>query len=427
MMGSTPDHETIVMGVAVMSDGTRMVCGDFDGILHATGSPDSIASGGTERNFLAGFRPDGSVSLLAQVAGGAAGMRRMARDRDDNLLLVGTFGGTTSFGGVSRTAVNVDLIFAKLDRTGHALWVQSGSASGGDDGTDITAAPDGNIYMTGLASDEMSVAGEDVGQSGHPTGFLVKLRSDGVGVWQQTAGVSGGLSTCNAVATSADGSIVACGTYTSPTLDFAGDVLDHGSGTVDSFVGRFKADGTPLGSIHMESAGRVIAEDVTTIDNDAIVTGSYDATTDFDPPGAGGAVKVNGTLNAFVARYSPAGALRWVKTFRPGNNQTGLSLSPLAGGNILVCGRFETTITLGSTTLTSTGNTDNFIARLDGDGNVLSVGRIGGPGEEFGLLATTTGSTAIIVGGTGSNPATFPDGSHRPRLGIFDGYIFQQP
>jgi hypothetical protein len=351
----------------------------------------------------------------------------MARDRDDDLLLAGDFGGSTNFGGVPFTAVNGDLIFAKLDRTGHALWVQSGSGSGNDGASDIAAAADGNIYMTGVASDEMSVAGEDVGQSGHSTGFLVKLRSDGVGVWQQTAGVSGGESACNAVATSADGSVVACGTYTSPTLDFAGDVLDHGSGTVDSFVGRVKADGTPLGTIHMQSAGRVIAVDVTTIDNDAIVTGSYDATTDFDPPGAGGAVKADGTANAFVARYSPAGALRWVKTFRPGNNQIGLSLSPLAGGNILVCGRFETTITLGSTTLTSTGNTDVFIARLDGDGNVLSVGRIGGIGEEEGLVTTTTGSTAIIAGGTGSNPVTFPDGSHRSRLGIFDGYIFQQP
>jgi hypothetical protein len=159
---------------------------------------------------------------------------------------------------------------------------------------------------------------------------------------------------------------------------------------------------------------------VTTIDNDAIVTGSYDATTDFDPPGAGGAVKVNGTANAFVARYSPAGALRWVKTFRPGNNQTGLSLSPLPGGHILVCGRFETT-------LTSTGNTDVFIARLDGDGKVLSASQIGGPGEEVDVLTTTAGPTAVIVGDTGSNPVTFPDGTHRKRLGIFDGYILQQP
>ncbi|HKW14874.1 MAG TPA: hypothetical protein VJS69_10350, partial [Candidatus Krumholzibacteria bacterium] len=168
-------------------------------------------------------------------------------------------------------------------------------------------------------------------------------------------------------------------------------------------------------------------EDVTTIDNDVIVTGSFDATTDFDPPGAGGAIKVKGGVNAFVARYTEAGAMRWAKSFGPGEDQKGLSIAPLAGGNILVCGQFSGTMTLGSKTLTAAGNVDIFIARLDGDGKVLSASRIGGPGEEFGLFTATTGSTAIIAGGSGSDQITFPGGTHRARRGSFDGYIFQQP
>jgi hypothetical protein len=92
-----------------------------------------------------------------------------------------------------------------------------------------------------------------------------------------------------------------------------------------------------------------------------------------------------------------------------------------------VCGQFSGTITLGSKTLTSEGFTDMFIARLDGNGKVLSASRIGGNGEEFGVIATTAGSTAIIVGGAGSDIVSFPDGSHRTRIGSFDGYLFQQP
>jgi len=410
-----------------MSDGTRMAFGFFNGALHVTGSSDSIISGGGDRNFLAAFQPDGSLATMTTVGGGAVAMRRMARDRDDNLLLVGFFAGNSNFGGVPLTSVNGDIIFAKLDRTGHAIWVQSGSGSGTDQGMDITTARDGNIYMTGVASDEMSVAGEDVGQAGHATGFMVKIRSDGGGVWQQTAGVSAGTSTCAGVAVSADGTVVVCGRYNSPTLDFAGDILDHGSGSFDSFIGRFGPDGAPMGNIHIQSAGDVNAYDVTTVDNDVIVTGSYDATTDFDPAGAGGSVKVKGIVNAFVARYSKARELRWVKTFGPGDDQVGVCLSPLAGGNILVCGFFSTTITLGSTTLTATGTGDVFIARLDGDGNVLSASKLGGDGSDDSVVATTTGSTAIFVGGTESADMLFPDGSHRKRIGSFDGYIFQQP
>ena len=428
MMSSPPNNETVVTGVAVLSDGTREVSGIFTEALHITGSPDSILAGGSDRNFVAGFKPDGSLAFMNQVAGGAAGIRRMARDRDDNLFLVGSFGGSTTFGGVSNTAVNGDMIFAKLDRFGNTFWVQTGSGAGTDQGMDVAVASDGIVYFAGIASGEMKVAGEDVGQIGHSTGFMVNVSSGGVGISQQTAGVSGnGGSACNAVANSADGTVVACGTYSGPTLDFAGDQLSHGSGELDGFVGRFGGDGTPMGSIHMQSAGNVIPEDVTTIDNDVIVTGSFDATTDFDPPGAGGAIKVNGGVNAFVARYTEAGAMRWAKSFGPGEDQKGLSIAPLAGGNILVCGQFSGTMTLGSKTLTAAGNVDIFIARLDGDGKVLSASRIGGPGEEFGLFTATTGSTAIIAGGSGSDQITFPGGTHRARRGSFDGYIFQQP
>jgi hypothetical protein len=131
--------------------------------------------------------------------------------------------------------------------------------------------------------------------------------------------------------------------------------------------------------------------------------------------------------DVFVARYSEAGELRWVKSFGPGEKQVGFALASLPGGNILVCGSFEGSITLGATTLISAGSVDTFIARLDGNGNVLSASQIGGAGEEFGWFVAAAGSTAIIAGGAGSDPITFPDGTHRKRFGVFDGYIFQQP
>jgi hypothetical protein len=427
MIGSTPAHETPATAVTVLSDGTRMVCGDFDGTLHVTESPDSISSGGGPRNFLAGFQPDGSVSFMTQIAGGAVGMRRMAHDPDDNLLLVGSFGGTSTFGGISLNAVNLDIIFAKLDRTGHTIWVQSGSGSGIDEGKDITTASDGNIYMTGTALSEMSVAGEDVGQNGHQTGFIVKLRSDGVGVWQGTGTVSAGSSSCEGVAVSEDGTIVVCGFYSVGSVDFSGDVLTNDGGFFDAFIGRFGPDGTPLGSIHIGGPDLVDANDVTTLDNDAVVTGAFDGTADFDVLSAGGSVTASGNLNAYVARYSKAGALRWVKTFGPGDNQNGLSISRLSGDRVLVCGQFTTTITLGSTTLTSAGGTDAFIGILDGSGRVLRAGKVGGGGAEGVAVTAAAGSTAIIVGESDSKDLIFPGGTHRHKFGTTDSYIFQMP
>ncbi|HKW13354.1 MAG TPA: hypothetical protein VJS69_02605 [Candidatus Krumholzibacteria bacterium] len=424
MMGSHT-HETVVTGAAVLSDGTRVACGDFDGFLHVTGSPDSIAAGGAARNFLAEFKPDGSLLKAVQIAGGAVGMRRMARDRDDNLVLVGTFAGTSTFGNVSIPAVNGDMIFAKVDRNGNVIFVHSGSGTGLDQGMDVATASDGSIYLTGIASSEMTVGGEDVGQTGHATGFLVKLGSNGVGVWQQTAGTTGGT-TCDGVAVSEDGTVIACGEYNGGNVDFSGDVLTNDGGA-DSFIGRFEADGTPLGSIHIGGTDDQVARDVTTLDSDVIVTGTFSGIADFDVDSAGGNITASGDGNAFVARYTKSGSLRWVKTFGPGDKQTGRGVARLSGGRILVCGEFLTTITLGSKTFTSNGTTDVFIARLDGNGNVLSASQLGGAGSDETTTAVTTGRTAIVVGSTESGQVIFPDGSRHNEFGPVDGYLFQEP
>ena len=425
MIGSTPSHKTVATAVTVLSDGTRVVCGDFDGTLHVTGSTDSIISGGGERNFFAAFRPDGSVSLLTTLGGSGVRMRRMARDPDDNLLLVGSFGGSTNFSGVSLTAVGLDIIFAKLDRTGHASWVQAGSGSGTDEGKDIATASDGSIYMTGVASGEMKVAGEDIGQNAHPTGFVVKMGSNGVGVWQGTATVSAASSECNGVAISENGNIVVSGTYNTGSVDFSGDVLPDDGG-FDAFVGRFLPDGTPLGSIHIGGAGAAFATDVTTLGNDAVVTGAITGDADFDVNSTAGNVTSAGDLDTFVARYAPGGTLRWVRMFT-GQNNLGLSISRLSGDHILVCGQFLNSVTAGSTTLTSEGNSDIFIAILDGNGKVLSAHKVGGGGSENDATTAAAGSTAIIVGQSDSKDLIFPGGIHRHKFGTFDSYIFQQP
>ena len=42
-------------------------------------------------------------------------------------------------------------------------------------------------------------------------------------------------------------------------------------------------------------------------------------------------------------------------------------------------------------------------------------------------MAAATGTTAIVIGSTESDEMIFPDGSHRKKFGLLDGYLFQQP
>jgi hypothetical protein len=428
MMGSTPNGLTIVGDAAVTSDGLSVVIGSFLGHLHVTGSADSLASGNAMRPFLAAFRPDGSLAWKTTTAGGggAPTFQRMVRDPNDNLLVVGSYDHNLEFGSTALVnAGGTGIFVAKLDKNAGVAWALGASASGGDRGVDIAAAADGSMYVAGLASTELSVAGTDVGELGSYSGFVVKILGNGVGAWGATA-TGAGASICSGVTVSQDGSVVVCGYYDDSAVQFAGDTLPL-DGNSDDFIARFGADGTPMGAIRIGGAGNSRIEKVTTLDNEPVVTGRFDGTVDFDVNTAGGSVTASGGLNAFVARYSKAGELRWVKTFGPGTEQFGLSICRIDVGHLLVCGIFTGSITLGSKTLTPAGSSDVFFARMDGNGKVLFAGQLGGTDTEDSVSATATGSTAVIVGGTGSQEVLFPNGTHLKKFGAGDGFLYQQP
>lgn len=425
-MGCRPDLSTTADAVVVTSDGNRIVVGSFSGMLHLAGSPDSLSAGGTSRIYFAAFGRDGSLAWLTSAAGGGApSIANMTRDASDNLLLVGTYDGSINFGGITLpNSGGTNIFFAKLDKDTQPIWVLGASSSEMDEGEDIAADSDGNVFICGYAGDEMTVAGEDVGVPGHVTGFLVKLRDNGGGSWAETAATLG-VSSCQGVAVSADGTVVVCGTYAEGSVEISGEVLPN-DGYTDSFIGRFASDGSRLGAIHLGGAGGTTVRAVTTLGNDAIVTGFFNGTVDFDLNTAAGSATAS-SADAFVACYSEAGELLWLKTFGPGDDQIGLRLARMDGNRILLSGQFSSSITLGSKTLTSTGEQDVFFARLDAEGNVLSVGQIGGSDTEEAASAAVDGSTAVVVGLSWSDETIFPNGTQLSRFGKLDGFLYQQP
>ncbi len=79
-------------------------------------------------------------------------------------------------------------------------------------------------------------------------------------------------------------------------------------------------------------------------------------------------------------------------------------------GNIFVTGNFMGTATFGATTLTSAGDKDVFIAKLDAGGGWLWAKRAGGPGLDWGKDITADGAGNCIVTGHFSEAAWFgPD------------------
>ena len=76
-----------------------------------------------------------------------------------------------------------------------------------------------------------------------------------------------------------------------------------------------------------------------------------------------------------------------------------------AAGNTVVAGHFSGTITLGSTTLTSAGYTDIFVARLSPTGQWTQAVSAGGPGQDSANALVLTSSGDVVVAGTFGNLA----------------------
>lgn len=91
----------------------------------------------------------------------------------------------------------------------------------------------------------------------------------------------------------------------------------------------------------------------------------------------------------------------WLWAVRAGSAEEdlGAAISGDGSGNVYVTGLFAGTVVFGSLTLTSAGGTDVFVAKLDTSGNWLWAVRAGGADYEHGYgIHTTSGGVSYITG-----------------------------
>jgi hypothetical protein len=111
--------------------------------------------------------------------------------------------------------------------------------------------------------------------------------------------------------------------------------------------------------------------------------------------------------NAFIAKYSSAGAVLWTAQISGSGTDTGNAIDTDPSGNVLVTGRYENVLTLFNTggtpgtTLSNTGFIDCFVAKYSTAGTVLWAARIGGEAasSEIGEGIATDSSGNVFVTG----------------------------
>lgn len=116
----------------------------------------------------------------------------------------------------------------------------------------------------------------------------------------------------------------------------------------------------------------------------------------------GGSINIttNGFSDIYVSKSDVNGNFLWAKVFGGTQADRGYDLALDNVGNIYVTGYYIGTATFGSTTLTSSGNSqDIFVLKLDNAGNVLWVKSEGGPEGDTGYGVTVDNLGNVIVTG----------------------------
>jgi len=165
--------------------------------------------------------------------------------------------------------------------------------------------------------------------------------------------------------------------------------------TDENCLGAAPECGVGLWSVRAGDAAAQQANDVALgPGGEVLVAGYFQGSMDL-----GGAQSSAGGFDAFVARLDPAGQPLWSLSFGNGEAQEARAVAVDGAGNAIVVGSFMGTVDFGGGPLTSAGNYDIFVLKLDPAGKHLGSARFGDAAEQRALdVAVDGGGNAYFTG-----------------------------
>lgn len=282
-------------------------------------------------------------------------------------------------------------------------WAITMEGSGPGRGQSITVDENNNVYTTGSFNGTIdfdpgpttynlnSLGGYDI--------FIQKLDEDGNLLWvKQIAGNSNDIS--NGIISDTDGNIYVTG-YFQGTVDFDPNSSTYNltsQGGYDVFVLKIDETGDFLWAKQMGGASWDKGTSIVIDKNRNIyTTGTFQGSANFDPSLTNYTISALGSQDVYIQKLDENGNFLWAKQIGGSPMENGSSIGVDTNGNVYVSGGFEGTVDFDPSTitynLTSAGNYDIFIQKLDENGNFLWVKQIGGVYTEH------LGATILDVNG----------------------------
>jgi hypothetical protein len=365
----------------------------------------------TDANWIV-FDPSGDW-LWAKQGGGTSEdyVRDIAKDSNGNTYIVGNFYGTATFGSFTVSSLDPsapvgqqysnNIYVAKLDADGNYLWASEAGGKFFDSGYCIATDTSGNAYITGVFSGQADFGTLSLTSSGSSDVFIAKLSTNGTWIWAVKAGGTG-ADIGTSIATDTSNNVYVTGAYTG-TATFGTTSLTS-SGGEDIFIAKLNSSGTWGWA---RSAGGTDTDrgyGITVYGNNSIcVTGSFTGTATF----GSNQISSSGGSDVFIVKLNNSGSWGAPKRCGGSGNDISYGIDSDSSGNFYVTGTFQGTASFGTYSLTSNGNDDIFVTKLDGNCNHLWAKQAGGTGNDSGYSIASAINGNSYVTGCFNGTATF--------------------
>jgi|GEM_PF-2713672 len=274
-------------------------------------------------------------------------------------------------------------------------WARSSQNSNTVNITTLSSDQDGNICAGGTYAPPILSFGSNtvINNSPGTNFFIVKYDADGNALWLRKA--TSLQCFLHSVTADSEGNIYGVGHFFKDIT--LGDITLSTPSTWCMVIFMMDKVGNFIWAKSVGESQRVTPSRIVTDSNgDLCVTGTFScpsvAFEDFT-------LERVGIQDIFVAKYDNHGNVLWAKRAGGTAGQSANALAVDDENNILITGDFTSSITFGSSLLTSSGSADIFVAKYDTNGNEIWGTSMGGPDyDTVSNIATDMEGNVIIAG-----------------------------
>ena len=336
-------------------NGDIYVAGYFSGTMDVdpTSGEDIRTSANTYDTIITKFSQNGTY-LWSKTINARGAVYKFVFDDSNNMYLGIYFSGTGDFDWSSGTDNHTsnglqDAALTKINSDGTYGWTRTFGGASYDQLRDIAVDNNGYVYITstfqGTADFDPTGGVNNITSNGNADVAISKFSNDGTYIWTKAFGGTG--TDIGYIKISPTNQYFYVYGRFDTTVDFdpSGSTTSKTSaGGSDAFLAKFDLDGNFQSVKTLSSTGTDQIYDLKFVDNDFYIVGAFGNTVDFDLGSGTENHTANGTIDAFLAKYTNGEELVWVKNWGAASKSVYGNGLTVSNGNVYISGGFDGTI-----------------------------------------------------------------------------------